>query len=162
MWFKEILLITFQFCRLGECNWNDKAGERLRDFHVIVRMVCFHRFLIKTALSGLFGGSFCLSQLLHHGLRRARGREAPSRPKSGAGGACPGVAWPAGLGAGHPPPGRGWASIGGERCHSPRKENDWLPVTSLSLEEALLKGDTGASADKMEAEVAVGSGSSDS
>lgn len=39
MWFKEILLITFQFCRLGECNWNDKVEERLHDFHAVVRTV---------------------------------------------------------------------------------------------------------------------------
>lgn len=62
MWFKEKLLITFQFCRLGECNWNDKVGERLHD--------CFTRFVptgtrgvffIKTAQFGLFGGSLCVS-----------------------------------------------------------------------------------------------------
>lgn len=49
MWFKEILLITFQFCRLGECNWNDKVGERLHDFHVVLQ-VCFHEFLTNTIL----------------------------------------------------------------------------------------------------------------
>ena len=83
MWFKEILLITFQFCRLRECNWNDRVGERLHDFHAIVRTVCFRRFLIETALFVLFGGSFCLSQLLHPGLRgEARSREAHSRQKA--------------------------------------------------------------------------------
>jgi len=79
MWFKEILLITFQLCRLGEGNWNDKVGEKLHDFHAIVRTVCFCRFFIKTALFVLFGGSFCLSQLLHPGLRgEAQSREAHS------------------------------------------------------------------------------------
>lgn len=42
MWFKEILLITFQFCRLGECNWNDKVG--LHSVRVIVLRAYFHRF----------------------------------------------------------------------------------------------------------------------
>lgn len=121
MWFKEILLITFQFCRLGECNWNDKAGERLRDFHVIVRMVFFHRFLIKTALSGLFGGSFCLSQLLHPGLRRS----------SRQGGTFPPKVW-----GGRRLPWRGLASWPGSRT-SPAWQRvgfHWRRAVSLSKE----------------------------
>lgn len=68
MWFKEKLLITFQFCRLGECNWNDNVGERLHD--------CFTRFvptgtafLSKTAQFGLFGGHLSVSVTSSRSLR---------------------------------------------------------------------------------------------
>jgi len=40
-----------------------------------------------------------------------------------------------------------WAFIGEEECHSPRKAKDWLSVTGLLLEEAVLKRETGPSAE---------------
>lgn len=53
--------------------------------------------------------------------------------------------------------------IGEEDCHSPRKAKNWLSVTGLSLEEAVLRGRQvpQQSADKMEDVVVEGSGSSD-
>lgn len=56
-----------------------------------------------------------------------------------------------------------WAFIGEEECHSPRKAKNWLSVTGLSLEEAVLRGRQvpQQSADKMEDVVVEGSGSSD-
>lgn len=80
MWFKEKLLITFQFCRLGECNWNDKVGKRLHD--------CFTRFvptgfLMTTAPFGLFGRSLSVSVTSCRSLREAEpggGCRSPAAP----------------------------------------------------------------------------------
>lgn len=148
MWFKEILLITFQFCRLGECNWNDKVKERLHDFHAIVRTVCFPRFLIETALFVLFGGSFSPSQLIHRGLRGEAGRREV-RSHHRLRGEAAASAQPAQLALGRDIPHltERWAFIGEEECQSPRKAKDWLSVTSPSLEEVVQEPETGPSAE---------------
>ena len=127
MWFKEILLITFQFCRLGECNWNDKV--RLHSVHVFVLRGCFHRFFIGMSLL-VFGGRFVPAhQDLHAGRSNPRTPEARGSTKMAATAL---KATPR-----QPPLGGTWTEswyfIGEVECHFPGKAKDWLSSMCLSL-----------------------------
>lgn len=129
MRFKEILLITFQFCRLGECNWNYKVGERLHDFHAIVCTVYFTRFLIETAL--FLGRKFLsISVTSPWSQRWSWSRDARSRQKAEVWGS---------FGAGCSPLTESWALLGEGGCHSPRKAKG--PVCCRPLIEGIGSGE---------------------